>query len=319
MLNRSTRPNIGITMGDPAGIGAEIIAKSLMQKQIQRLADFTVIGDSFVFKKLGLYQNIISHSTLIDLTNVQKKGFSFGKINALGAKASVEYIDRAIKLIKDSQINCLVTAPVNKESINRAGIKFSGHTEYIAQKTETKGFAMMFVSPALKVILVTRHIPLSQVSKDLSKDKIYKTIKLTIKCLKDNFKITKPRIAVCGLNPHAGEAGYLGREEKNKIIPAIGRIKKEFSCDIQGPIASDTLFYFSKKGVYDAVIAMYHDQGLIPLKLLAFESAVNFTVGLPFIRTSPSHGTAYNIAGQNKADPGSMIEAIKLAAQLCRK
>jgi len=317
MSNRNTRPNIGISIGDPAGIGPEIISRALTNKEVLRLADFTIIGDSFVFKRLGQYQKIAARSTLIDLGNIETKLFKFGKINVTNARASVAYIDKAMELIKEGEIDGLVTAPVNKESINRSGIRFIGHTEYIARKMHTHDFAMMFVTPALKVVLASRHIPLAEVSKYLTKENIYKTMRLTIRALKNNFKINRPSIAVCGLNPHAGEGGYLGREEKDKIIPAIERIKKEFSCNIQGPLASDTLFYFAKKKIFDAVIAMYHDQGLIPLKLLSFKNAVNLTIGLSFIRTSPAHGTAYNIAGKNEADPGSMIEAIKLAARLC--
>ncbi|MFH1201363.1 MAG: 4-hydroxythreonine-4-phosphate dehydrogenase PdxA [Candidatus Omnitrophota bacterium] len=318
-LKNRLLPKIGITIGDPSGIGPEVVAKALSQDYIARSAKFTVIGDSFVFRELGRYKNMLSRFGFIDLANIQREFFCFGKTNAKNGLASLEYIDESLLLFKKGALDGLVTGPVQKESIIKTGLHFSGHTEYLAQKTKTKNFAMMFVTSGLKVVLLTRHLPLKEVSKALTKRNIYNTVKLTVLALKNNFGVSFPRLAVCGLNPHAGEGGYLGREEIDKIIPAFEKIKKEFDCTIYGPAASDTLFYLAKKNKFDVVIAMYHDQGLIPLKLTDPRHAVNLTLGLPFIRTSPAHGTGLNIAGKNCADATSMVEAIKLAVRLCRK
>ncbi|HLD69835.1 MAG TPA: 4-hydroxythreonine-4-phosphate dehydrogenase PdxA [Candidatus Omnitrophota bacterium] len=287
-----SRKTIGITLGDPCGIGPEVTAKAL--KMLPRLqVDIVMIGDQNGFLKY----------------------FTPGKPNPSSARASLEYLNSAVELLKRKKISALVTAPVSKESISALGVPFEGHTEFLARAFGVKHFGMMFVTDVLKTILVTRHIPLNQVSEAINPRNILGTIELVFSSLRDQFQIKKPRIAVCGLNPHAGEGGTIGQEEKTKIIPAIARARQA-GIDVFGPLAADTLFCEPIVRGYDAAVAMYHDQGLIAIKSLYFSKVVNLTLGLPFVRTSPAHGTAFDIAGKNKADPSSMLEAIKLALRL---
>nr|MBU1327871.1 4-hydroxythreonine-4-phosphate dehydrogenase PdxA [Candidatus Omnitrophota bacterium] len=268
-----------ITTGDPKGIGPEVTKKALEDPKIKRLANFFIIKAN------------------------DKTGFSA--------------IEKAAEILKRYPVDALVTAPVNKEAINKSGISFQGHTEYLAEATNTKKIAMMLCGGPLKVTTVTRHVPLKKVSSTLTQAKIIEAVRLTNSGLKKYFGIKKPRIGVCALNPHCGEGGAIGREEQDIIIPAIKKIRR-FVPGINGPISGDVIFYMAYNGKLDAVISMYHDQGLGPLKMVAFEKGVNITLGLPFIRTSPDHGTAYDIAGKGIADPDSMKEAIKLAVKMCR-
>ncbi len=272
------KPTVLITAGDPRGIGPEVTKKALQDPEIRGLANFFVIEPE------------------------DRTGF--------------DAIKKAVGLLKNKKADALVTAPVNKEAINRSGIFFQGHTEYLAKATDTKRFAMMLCGGKLKVTTVTRHIPLKKVSNILTQEKIIEASKLTDYALKKYFGINEPRIGVCALNPHCGEGGKIGKEEQNIIIPAIKKIKRYVS-GIQGPISGDVIFYMAYHEKLDAVISMYHDQGLGPLKMVAFEKGVNVTLGLPFIRTSPDHGTAYDIAGKDMANPCSMKEAIKLAVKMC--
>ncbi len=285
------KPIIGITLGDPAGVGPEVIAKSLAKPSIQKLGHFKIIGNPSPKIKPGRPDQ---HS----------------------AQASLAYLQKAVELLKSRKINALVTAPVCKEAITALGKPFHGHTEFLAHAFHVKNFEMMFVSKALRTIIVTRHIPIQRVSRSITLTKVYNTILLANKSLKEHFKIKRPRIAVWGLNPHAGEGGSMGQEEITKIIPSIHKAQRE-GIHVQGPFPADTLFSPDTTRGYDVIISMYHDQGLIPVKTLYFNQLVNLTIGLPFIRTSPAHGTAFDIAGKNKADPSSMSEAIKLAAKLC--
>lgn len=272
------KPIVLITAGDPRGIGPEVTEKALKDPDIRSLANFIIIEP------------------------VDKIGFGAVKI--------------AAELLKKRKAEALVTAPVNKEAINRSGIFFQGHTEYLAKTANTKKFAMMLCGDKLKVTTVTRHIPLKKVSAEINQEKIIDAVRLTDYGLKKYFGIKNPKIGVCGLNPHCGEGGKIGTEEKNIIIPAIKKVKR-FVHGILGPISGDTIFYMAYRGKLDAVVSMYHDQGLGPLKMVAFEKGVNVTLGLPFVRTSPDHGTAYDIAGKGIANPGSMKEAIKLAVKMC--
>lgn len=274
------RPNVIITTGDPEGIGPEITKKALQDPEIKALADFFVIEPK------------------------DKTGF--------------DAIKKAVDILKKTKTAALVTAPVNKEAISRSGIPFHGHTEYLAKATSTKKFAMMLCGGPLKVAIVTRHVPLKKVSGILTQAKIIETAELTASGLKKYFGVKEPRIGVCALNPHCGEGGKIGREEQDMIIPAIRKIRS-FVPGIQGPISGDVIFYMAYSGKLDAVVSMYHDQGLGPLKMIAFEKGVNVTLGLPFVRTSPDHGTAYDIAGKGIANPSSMKEAIKLAVKMCLK
>jgi len=309
------KPLIGITFGDPAGIGPEIIAKALNTPSVRSLANFLIIGDYRTFQR---YQKTLpKNTTFLDLKNIAQSHISFGRINRACGKAAMEYLDVAIGLLKTKSISALVTAPLCKEAVQLSDPHFKGHTEYLAQSFGVKKFDMMFVLDDLKVVIATRHTPLKDIPKEISRKLICKTISLTAKSLQRYFRIADPKIAVCGLNPHAGEGGNIGCEEVRIISPAIKHMKSIFP-NVQGPFAADTLFYTANASRYDAIIAMYHDQGLAPIKTTNFYKLVNFTVGLPVIRTSPAHGTAFNIVGKNKADPSSMCESIRLAVRLAR-
>jgi len=314
----ASKPKIALTMGDPAGIGPEIVLKSL--KEIVKFADPIVICD-YEFLRKEAKKNSISVPDVfyVDMENIGNKKIIQGKVSALAGKASYDYIELAILLAKQKQVEAIVTAPVTKESLHLAGIGFPGHTEILAALTGTKEYAMMLIGGKLRVVLVTIHTSLASVPKLITREEVYKKIALTAFWLKKYMGIKKPVIAVSALNPHAGEGGMFGKEEAKEIIPAIIKAKKIAGIDVIGPVVPDTLFYKANRGIYDAVICMYHDQGLIPLKMIAFESGVNVTLGLPIIRTSPDHGTAYDIAGKNQANPKSFIEAARLAVQMARK
>lgn len=311
------KPIVALTMGDPSGIGPEIILKNLARPAIRRLANYIIIGDAKVLqntaasiKKLSPIKGYVN---LLDLKNVPSRSFSFGGERAIYGKASIEYIEKAYDLIKSNIADCVVTGPINKSAVKKAGFKFPGHTEYLASLSGVKKFVMMLVGGPLRVSLVTRHIPLSRVPTHLTSKDIALTIEITLKALKTDFNIPKPRIGVCSLNPHAGESGIFGKEETKIILPAVRKFRKE---DIVGPIPSDALFYDAYRGKFDSVICLYHDQGLIPLKMIARDSGVNITLGLGFVRTSPDHGTAFDIAGKSKANPSSMEMAIRLAVKM---
>jgi len=301
-------------MGDPAGIGPAIIRKSLAR--LKNLADFVIIGDRWVFERSNMHGPASRNFKFVDLNNINHKSFKPGEIKAEYGRASMEYLEKGLLLIKNNQIDCLVTCPVSKEAINLAGYNnFSGHTEYLAKRTGTKYFVMMLLNKKIKVSLVTRHIPLKDVPSSLTEDKIYRTISLTRRALKEIFLINNPGIAVCGLNPHASDNGILGNEENIIIKPALKRLKK-IAKNIDGPLPADVAALKTAQGKYDCLIVMYHDQALIPLKVLGAYTGVNLTIGLPFIRTSPLHGTAFDIAANpDLANPASLIEAITLAAR----
>ncbi len=313
-MRKIHKVKVGLTMGDPAGIGPAITIKAI--QKLKGLADFVIIGDKWVFSQLPISIQKLRDIEFIDLKNVAHKNFQFGKVKAEYGRASVEYLDKALELIKNKKVDCLVTCPVSKEAVNLAGFKgFSGHTEYLASATKTKDFVMMLLNKRLKISLVTRHISLKDVPWQLNKDKIYKTIILTYKSLKELFGIKNPRIVVCGLNPHASDNGVMGKEENRIIKPALIRLKRKIKgiC-IDGPQPADIAILKAAQKEYDCVIAMYHDQALIPLKISGGYTGVNLTLGLGFVRTSPLHGTAFDIAPKfNLANPTSLIEAIRLA------
>ncbi len=292
LISKSRSKTIAITVGDPAGIGPEIVRKSLAKKSIQQLARFIVIGET-----------------------EQSTSFKIGKVSRQAGLAALTYIDHAIDLVKRKQVNAIVTAPVCKEAIGLTYNNFHGHTEYLADKFNVKQVDMMFVTEHLKTVIVTRHIPISEIRSQLKQRNILDTITLTHASLKSYFRLRSPRIGICGLNPHAGEGGTIGKEEISTIIPVIRQARQK-GINAIGPLAADTLFIPQNREKFDAIVAMYHDQGLIPVKTLYYPKLVNFTIGLPFIRTSPAHGTAFDIAGKNKADETSMCEAIRLAVQL---
>ena len=314
----SSRPVLALTMGDPSGIGPEIILKSLAKSSVRRLANFIVLGDTGVLQKTlkslsKPHRSFFKKIQIMDLKNVPMNSFSFGKERAAYGKASIEYIKKAYELVKVNTADCIVTAPINKSAIKKAGFKFPGHTEFLASLSGAKKFVMMLIGGPLRVSLVTRHIPMNEVSRHLSIQNIADAIAITIDAMRTDFNISKPRIGVCALNPHSGEGGIFGKEEIKKIAPAVRRFRK---ANVTGPIAADVLFYDAYRKRFDAVICLYHDQGLIPLKMIARDIGVNITLGLDFVRTSPDHGTAFDIAGRGEANSRSMEMAIKLAVSM---
>ncbi len=311
---KSSKIRVGLTIGDPAGIGAAITLKAL--KILKGKADFTIIGSSFVLAKAAKLLKIAPVPVkLIDLNNVQEKKFRFGSINARNGASCLEYLDVALELLKKNKIDCLVTCPISKEAIHLAGANFSGHTEYLAKQTGTQNLVMMLINDKLKFSLVTRHVRLCDVSRTLTREILESNILNTVLGLKSLFLIKKPRLVVCGVNPHASDNGVIGIEEQNIIIPVIKSLNKKYNgLVIGGVLGADLAISSAAKGKFDCVIAAYHDQALIALKLTGFDSGVNLTLGLPFVRTSPLHGTAFDIAGKPAlANPGSLVAAIKLA------
>ena len=333
-------PLIGIAMGDPTGIGSEIAAKALGRKQIYQICKPLVIGDAKLMQqackiaKVDLKINPIKQARkgkynygildVLDLQNVDLNKLVYKKVSKEGGKASLDYIYKVIALAMSKEIDATVTGPIHKEAINLAGCPYVGHTEIYAQRTGTKDYAMMLIEEKFRVVHVTTHVPMRDVSRLIKKERVIKVIKLAYQAMID-LGIKNPRIIVPGFNPHASDGGLFGDEEEREIAPAIEQAKKE-GINVEGPIPPDTAFIKLKSEQYDVAIAMYHDQGHIPLKLLGFScttsgewksiSGVNVTLGLPIIRTSVDHGVAYGKAGEGRASPDSLIQAIKLAAQL---
>ncbi len=277
------RPRIGITLGDPAGIGPEVVAKALASGKLNRRFEYEVLGDARTRRRAD----------------------------------AVDWVVQGARRCLAGELDALVTAPLSKRLLRDAGWGFEGHTELLAHLSHTKKFAMMLVGGPLRVALVTIHVPLARVSGLLSAGKILDVIELSHQACR-RFGIRRPKIGVAGVNPHAGEGGLLGGEERRFIAPAVRRAARK-GLDVTGPWPADTLFHQAYHGAFDAVVAMYHDQGLAPLKMIAFDTGVNLTLGLPFVRTSPDHGTAFDLAGKGKARPDSMIAAINLAAELAGK
>lgn len=324
-------PLIAITMGDPAGIGPEIIIKTFGDKKIFTQCRPLVLGDerilsyttrwmktTVVIKKImdpeeGEFKAGIMN--LIPLTNLIPDDITVGRPQRKGGEAAYRYIEKGVKMAQAGSVDALVTAPLSKEALNSAGHPFPGHTELLATMTGVEDQVMMLAGPRLRVALVTTHLSLREVPLALSTERIRRTIMITFQWLKEYFGIKDPKLAVASLNPHAGEGGLFGSEEKKIIMPAIEECRQE-GIAVVGPLSPDSLFYYAAHGKYDAVVSMYHDQGLIPLKLLHFRDGVNITLGLPIIRTSVDHGTGYDIAGQGMADPTSLINAILMASKM---
>ncbi len=278
-----SRRRIGITLGDVAGIGPEIVAKALASRKLDKRFDYEVIGNPHTKRRAD----------------------------------AADWVVEGAKRCLTGELAALVTAPISKKLLRDAGYRFEGHTELLAHVARTKRFAMMLVGGPLRVSLVTIHVPLAKVPRLLSTKRIVEVIELSHDVCK-RLGIRRPKIGVAGLNPHAGEGGLLGGEEQRIIAPAIQSAKRK-GIGVTGPWPADTLFHKAYNGEFDAVVAMYHDQGLAPLKMIAFDSGVNLTLGLPFVRTSPDHGTAFDIAGKGIANPASIIAAINLAAELTAK
>lgn len=311
---KSRRVRVGITIGDPSGVGPFIACKAI--QKIKGLADFTVIGDSFVLKRSGASRDFLQQVKFIDLNNVNRRDFSLGTVRPEYGRASIAYLDKALELLSLNNIDCLVTCPISKEAVAAAGYKYSGHTEYLAKKAKTDFTVMMLLNRRLIFSLLTRHIPISKVSSQLDRHSICRNIELTASSLKRFFSLKNPRIAVCGLNPHASDNGLIGSEEVEIIGPAVKKAKADLMINIDGPLPADSAVRKALEGRYDALIAAYHDQALIPLKVTGYESGVNLTLGLPFIRTSPLHGTGFDIVKTPRLiNENSFIEAVRLAVK----
>ena len=326
----NNQPVIGITMGDPAGIGPEIIVKALAEPEIRKAAKFIIFGldeqlryaaDRAEIEPFwGRHQHEkISRDYPYKVVVADYDEYSIppwvrGPSKA-GGQASVKFCLDAIDAAKEGLIDAVVTAPISKTSWKQAGVKWPGHTEMLAERCKSIRKAMMFVAGPLKVVLATIHEALFEVRHTFKIGSVFEPIDLMNQAMKEYFDIPNPRIGVAGLNPHAGENGLFGDEEQRIITPAI-QLAQEQNINCSGPYPADTLFLRAVNGEFDAVVAMYHDQGMIPVKLLAFDTAVNVTIGIPIIRTSPAHGTAFDIAGKNLASPGSIKAAITTAIQM---
>ena len=326
---------IGITMGDPGGIGPEVILKALASPEIRAVANYVIIGSEKVLSdiadNLGIGTELqllrIDNASLnsnsgltddinvLDLDNVSVRDALTRKPQPESGRASVEYILKGLELALGGEIDALVTAPISKEAIKLAGFEFAGHTELLKEKTSVENVVMFMVGKGLRVSFVTTHLAVNEVSGCINRENVFSTIQITATGLKTFFGIDQPKIAVCGLNPHCGDGDRFGTEERDVIMPAIARAQ-EMGIDCHGPLSSDTVFNKALNGEFDIVVVQFHDQGTIPIKLHAFDSGVNITLGIPVIRTSPTHGTAFDIAGKGVANPGSMIEAIKTAVMM---
>jgi 4-hydroxythreonine-4-phosphate dehydrogenase len=327
------RIRIGITMGDPAGIGPEIILKALAQQAIYRQAIPVVIGDGLILERAkgyvqsGLRLRRIGSAgeaagrfgevTVLDLKNIDLDKCAPGVLSVEAGRAAVEYVFKAIDLAKADEIDAVVTAPINKEAIHRAGYPFAGHTEIFAERTGSSSYALMLVAGRLRVLHVSTHLSLREACDRVRKDRVLQVIQLAGDAAAA-WGLRRPRVGVAGLNPHAGEQGVFGHEEREEIAPAVAAARAE-GIDAVGPVPPDTLFYRALKGEFDFVVAMYHDQGHIPVKLRSFDRAVNVTVGLPIVRTSVDHGTAFDIAGKGTASPRSLMEALRIAIRMARR
>jgi len=337
------KPLIGISVGDPAGIGPEITVKALALPEIYELcrplaiAELEMMREAVRFSKLNLQVHSVTSPKeglynlgtidLLNLKNIDGKSIQHKTIQAEYGRASFEYVKKVIELAMAKEIDATVTGPINKEAINLAGFHYSGHTEIYADLTRTKDYAMMLMHEHFRVIHVSTHVSLREACDRVKKERVYRVIRLGDETVK-RLGVQCPRIAVAGLNPHAGESGMFGREEMEEIKPAIQRAQKE-GLLVEGPIPPDTIFSKMQGGQYDLVVVMYHDQGHIPTKLIGFQyddktktwgsmSGVNITCGLPIVRVSVDHGTAFGKAGEGRANPESMIQAIKIAAQLAQ-
>jgi 4-hydroxythreonine-4-phosphate dehydrogenase len=305
-------PKIAITIGDPAGIGPEVAVKAVSSRTVRNICEPLVIGYKPLLERCGL--KLPSGVNLIDIPFDIDKAVT-GRNSATSGRASFEFINHAVELIKDSRAAALVTAPISKAALMLAGVPYPGHTELLAALTGAKKCAMLMTAGKVRTVMVTRHLPVSDVSKNLSIENISDTILLAAGLLEKGCKLKTPRIVVFALNPHGGESGMLGREEGAVITPAV-RALKEKGLDITGPLPADSAWVKLLRGDFDLGVAMYHDQAMIGLKCFAPGKVVNITAGLPFVRTSPGHGTGFDIAGKNTADPEPMIEAIKTAVEL---
>jgi 4-hydroxythreonine-4-phosphate dehydrogenase len=326
---RRSLPRIAITMGDPAGIGPEVVLKAVAEEEIRRACIPVIVGDAQLLAHAArtldlqsgydivrsgepipeqLSEPIIFH--LDNINGIIEPGIESGA----AGRAAGGYIEAAVELCAAGSVDAIATAPINKRSLFLGGYSFPGHTEFLAHLTGSEEYAMAFVAANLRIVLISTHVPLAEAIRLVEGDRIIRTINLANRELK-RWGIERPRLAMAALNPHGGEGGLFGMEESSEIVPAIEACRRD-EIDVQGPFSADTVFLRASHGEFDAVIACYHDQAMIPVKCLSFGEAVNVTLGLPFIRTSVDHGTAFDIAGKGIAEHSSMVAAIKLAAEL---
>lgn len=321
---------IAVSMGDPAGIGPEVIAKAWAARVGAGLPPFFAVGDARAVASVwdGPVANIgdpsqavAAFATGLPVLNVEDGGnITPGTPDVDGARCALHSLELAAGLARSDAVSALVTAPVSKAQLYQIGFTYPGQTEFVAERCgiARENAVMMLAGPTLRVVPITTHVPLAEVSAMLSIDLIVSKGRATARGLQRNFGIERPRLAFAGFNPHAGEGGAIGREELDFIIPAIGILRDE-GIDATGPFAADTMFHDRARAAYDAALCCYHDQALVPLKTLHFDEGVNITLGLPIVRTSPDHGTAFDIAGQDVAHPGATIAAIRMAADAARR
>src|SRR5829696_7343719 len=331
-MSDNVRPMLSITMGDPAGIGPEVVLKALAQAEVFARCRPLVVGDRRILERAsgwlgqtpefdvvtepaqGTYQ--LGRVTLLDLDNAPPERIPVGEESAAAGAAAVEYVFRACDMAIAGVVDAVVTAPLNKAAMNLAGFAYAGHTELLTERTGATQVSMLLVGPQLRIVHVSTHVALSEAIRRVTPDRVLATIELAQRsCVA--LGIAAPRIAVAGLNPHAGEGGLFGDQEERAVVPAIAAARGR-GWDVSDPQPPDTVFLRATKGAYDIVVAMYHDQGHIPMKLLAFDSGVNVSVGLPIIRTSVDHGTAFDIAGTGVASENSMLAAIDVALRMAR-
>jgi len=327
------RPILAITMGDPAGIGPEIIVKALRHENVYGRCRPLVVGDRRILeralqcvggeaplldvvevKTIAAGRYAVGCITILDLKNADPSECPIGRISAAAGKAAVEYVFQACDLAMARAVDAVVTAPLNKAAMNLAGFNYAGHTELLAERTRARQVSMLLIADTLRVVHVSTHVSLAEAIRRVTTDRVSEVINLAqASCLA--LGIHHPRIAIAGLNPHAGEGGLFGDEEERAIMPAISAARAR-GLDVSDPLPPDTVFLRAVKGEFDIVVAMYHDQGHIPMKLLAFDSGVNVSIGLPIIRTSVDHGTAFDIAGTGRASEKSLMAAIDVALQM---
>lgn len=335
MIMNQTKPIVGITMGDGAGVGPEVILKSLGNPEIYTLCRPVVIGDSKIMNRAKAFVHSDLQVQTVTEEQIPTLSYEFGtvycldldllsedlpvgQVSAAAGHAAFEYLAKAIELANKQEIDAICTAPLNKEALHKGGHNYPGHTEILADLTGTREFSMMLSAPNLKVIHVTTHVGIIDAVNMINPERVYRVIRLAHETLVKSG-IEHPRIAVCGINPHAGENGLFGYgEEEEKVVPAVNQAKGE-GIDVVGPLPADTLFFRTVRGDFDIVVAMYHDQGHGPVKVLGLDAGVNITVGLPIIRTSVDHGTAFDIAGKGIVEEKSMTEAIRQAVELAPK
>ena len=328
---RGRRPRIGITMGDPAGIGPEVVLKAVAEPEVLRACSPVIVGDAQLLAHtartldLRCGYDIVRRGEQIPDGDRGPVIYHLDNVNAsiepgvesgVAGRAAAEYIEAAVELCGSGDVDAISTAPINKRALFLGGYSFPGHTEFLAHLTGATECAMAFVASNLRVVLISTHVPLAEAIRLVEKERIVRVVRLTDRELK-RWGIAAPRIAVAALNPHGAEGGLFGVEEAAEIVPAVEACRAE-GVDAAGPYSADTVFLRASRGEFDAVVSCYHDQAMIPVKCLSFGEAVNVTMGLPFIRTSVDHGTAFDIAGRGVAEHSSMVAAITLAARLAR-